>query len=399
MCIRDSTNSDRKELYKALGANSFYQSQIHLRREELDLAEKKIEEYRVYSDRLAAVDPADSEGWIEQSYAHNGLGTIAMKRGQFSRAAEEFSVSAQLKQRARDSQPGSEKLVAAMANTLSWLAEAKAKLGMLSEAMDYYHREEELIRPLHEAAPSNAFWAYRLANAMTFQGELRLALGQQQHARDNMLSAEALLAEVVKQDPTNRHWQLSLYTVQMKLLDVDSDLGDAGKIQLKQRDLQDKLAALGALSAKERPARFSQLSAVAKISLAATEIKLGQLADARRLLDDGTSMLETLHASNKNDSYFISKLATALLMQAESDRLSGKTDAALRTCQKAKQVLGRTAEHSADYALLAPYVLAQQCLGEPDDARPQKARLESMSYREARYMKALSAVQSRTSKP
>lgn len=395
----EHTNSDRKELYKALGANAFYQSQIHLRLGELDLAEKHIQEYRTQSDHLAAVDPADSEGWIEQSYAHNGLGTLAMKRGQFIRAAEAFATSAQLKQRALDRQPGNQKLAADMANSLSWLAEAKAKQGLLSEAMDYYHREEELIRPLHEAAPSNAFWAYRLANAMTFQGELKLALGQQQNARANLLSAEALLTEVVKQDPTNRHWQLSLYTVQMKLLDLDSNLGDPGKVLLKQLELQEKLAALGALGAKERPARFSQLSAVAKASLAATEIKLNKLPDARRLLNESTSMLETLHASNKDDSYLISKLATALLMQADSDRLSGDSEAALRACRKAKQVLGQTAEHSSDYALLAPYVLAQLCLGEPDAAQPQKARLERTSYREARYMKALSALPFQASKP
>lgn len=395
----ENTNSDRKELYKALGANAFYQSQIHLRREELDLAEKYIQEYRVQSDRLAAVDPGDSDGWIEQSYAHNGLGTMAMKRGQFSRAAEEFAASAQLKQRARDSQPGSQKLVAGMANTLSWLAEAKAKQGLLSEAMDFYHREEELMRPLHTASPSNAYWTFRLANAMTFQGELKLALGQQHNARDNLLSAEALLNEVVKQDPSNRHWQLSLYTVQMKLLHLDSDLGDAGGTLAKQLELQNKLAALAALGPKEQLATLPQLMAAAKQSLAATQIKLGHTADARRQLSDSTTMLEQLYESSKGDSQFIPRLAKALLMQADLDRADGKADAAQRTCLRAKQVLGHTAEQSADYALLAPYVLTQSCLGEPDGAQLQKAKLESMSYRETSYMKALAAIAPRMSKP
>ena len=395
----ENTNTDRKELYKALGANAFYHGQIYMRREDLDQAEKYIHEYRVQSDRLAAVDPADSDGWIEQSYAHNGLGFVAMKRGQFTRAAEEFAASAQLKQRARDSQPGSQKLMADMANTLSWLAEAKAKQGLLSEAMDFYHREEELLRPLHDVAPSNASWTNRLASAMTFQAELKIALGQQGNARANLLSAEALLAEVVKQDLTNRHWQLSLYTVQMKLLELDRDLGDAAGTLPKQLALQEKLAALSALSAKEQPVRLPQLVAVAKQSLAATQFKLGHLADARRQLSDSTTMLESLYESSKGDRYFIPKMAMGLLMQADLDLASGDSAAARRACLRAKEWLGTTAENSSSYALLAPYVLVQHCLGEADGVQAQKAKLEKMAYREPNYMKALAAIPSGRVKP
>ncbi|CAN7292132.1 winged helix-turn-helix domain-containing protein [Pseudoduganella sp. LjRoot289] len=395
----EHTNSDRKELYKALGNNAFFQSQVHFRREELDQAEQYIQEYRVQSDRMAAIDPADSDGWMEQSYAHNGLGAMAMKRGQFVRAAEEFATSVQLKQRAHDSQPGNQKLMADLANTLSWLAEAKAKQGLLKEAMEFYHREEELLRPLHDAAPGNATWTNRLASALTFQGELKISLGQQSSARINLLSAEELLREVVNQDLSNRHWQLSLYTVQMKLLDLDRDLGDAAGTLPKQLDLLAKLAALGALSAKEQPSLLPQLTAVAQQSLAATQVKLGHLAEARRQLTVSTAMLERLYETSKGDSYYIPKLAMGLLMQADLERANGASGSAQRICLKVKQLLGAVGEQSSNYTLLAPYVLAQHCLGELEGAQTQKAKLESMNYHELNYMKAIAAIPAKGAKP
>lgn len=395
----EHSNSDRKVLYKTLGANAFYQGQIHMLRGELELGEKMFTEYRVHSDSLAAADPDDSDGWMEQSYAHSNLGAIAMRGGRYAAAADAFAASVQLKQRALSAQPGSTKLPADLSNTLSWLAEAKSKLGLLSEARALYQREEELLRPLHNAAPNDALWTYRLANALTFQSELLLAMGQQSEARAKLRNAEALLLEVVKQDPSNRHWQTGLYTVQMKLFDMDSEFGQADEALPRQQALLGKLDGMRSNDGKPDPVSLQQLIAVAQQSLAATQIKLRQWAPARRQLDESTAVLERLYAGSKSATQAAPRLANGLLMQAQLERATGNGDAARGACLQAQQVLAGRAEQSYDYALLAPYVRAHFCTGDQFRVAEQQGRLERMAYKEAYYQQALAALPNRPAKP
>ncbi|MYN09929.1 AAA family ATPase [Massilia sp. FT127W] len=390
----ERTGSDRKALYKALGANAFYQGQIHLSRAELDPAEKFFKEYREHSNSLAASDPDDADGWMEQSYAHSNLGAVAMRRSQYEAAADAFAKSVELKQRVLASGTGTPKLPADLANTISWLAEAKAKQGLLNEAMALYQREEELVRPLHNSAPSDALWTYRLANALTYQGELRLALGQRGEARANLHDAESLLRDVVKQDPSNRHWLTNLYWAQLKLYDLDSDLGKAAEALPKQLALQQNLATLRGPDGKAQNDRILQLTAVAQQSLAATQLKLDMLADARRQLAESTAILEQLYQTRKNATQPSPPLANALLMQADLDRAAGNGAAARSACVKAQQVLAGLAERSTDYALLAPHVRAHMCTGTFAEAAAQQERLQRMAYQEVHYMRALSAAAS-----
>jgi len=395
----EHSNSDSKVLYKTLGANAFYQGLIHLQRNELELAKQQFDAYRVHSDSLAAVDPDDSDGWMEQSYAYSNLGAVAMSGGRYAAAAEAFAASVQLKQRALTAQPGNTKLPADLSNTLSWLAEAKSKQGLLSEAMALYQREEELLRPLHTAAPNDALWTYRMANALTYQSELKLALGSQGEARANLLKAESLLLEVVKQDPSNRHWQTGLYTVQLKLFDLDSELGKPAEALPQQLALLGKLAGLRGGDGKPAPAGLQQLIAVAQQSLATTQLKLGLLEDARRQLADSTAVLERLYANSKNATQAAPRLANGLLIQAQLERATGHTEAAQRACLQAQQVLAGRAEQSYDFALLAPLVRAHLCTGDQASVSEQQSRLERMAYKETYYLLALGAASARPTRP
>lgn len=385
------TDTDPKALYKALGANAFYQGQIHLLRGELEPAEKFFIEYRLHSDSLAAAAPDDSESWIEQSYAHSNLGALAMRRGNYAAAADSFDSSVQLKQKALAAQPGHPKLPADLSNTLSWLADAKSKLGLLNEAKALYQREEELLLPLHSSAPSDALWTYRIANAMAFQSELLLAMGQQHEARVKLRNAESLMREVVKLDASNRHWQVNLYAAQSKLYALDSELGNAAESLPKQLALREKLASLPSPDRKPPTDRMLQVTALAQQALATTQLQLGKLGDARRNLADATAILEQLYESNKKTTQPVPPLATALLMQADLERAAGDGEAARAACLKAQQVLGSLAEHSFDYALLAPHVRAHLCTGNAAAVAEQKARLQRIAYQETHYVRALAA--------
>jgi hypothetical protein len=384
---QDHSGAAGKTVLKELGVNAYWQANIYLKRQELNQAERQFTEYQHYADRLAAADPSDSDGWLEQSYAYVGLGSIAMKGHRYERAAEVFDKSVQLKQRALTLQPGNKKLTAEMANTVSWLAEAKVKVGSLQEAMGLFNRSEQLLRPLHAAAPSDALATYRLGSSLSYQGELKLALGQDSEAYALLVNSESLLQEAVKRDPSNFHWQLNLHAVQAKLLDLDSNLGNAAGTLPKQLALQQKLAALSASGSQAQA--VSVLVAYDQQSLATTQLKLGMRGEARRQLADSVQRLEQLYQSGKPDAKLYSRLASVLLMQADLDRAAGQDAAARAGCLRAQQVLAGVSDDSWDYEVLAPHVRAHLCTGDLPGAAAQQARLERMTYQETHYRKAL----------
>jgi tetratricopeptide (TPR) repeat protein len=387
---QDHGDTTTKTVLKELGVNAYWQANIYLMRQQLNQAELQFIEYQHYADRLAAADPSDVDGWIEQSYAYVGLGSIAMKGHRYERAAGAFEKSVQLKQRALTLQPGNKKLTAEMANSVSWLAEAKVKVGSLQDAMDLFNRAEQLLRPLHVAAPSDALSTFRLGSSLSFQGELKIAMGQGGDAYTMLVNSESLLHEAVKQEPSNLYWQQSLYAVQIKLLDLDSDVGNAASALPKQLALQQKLAVLGASSSQAQA--VSVLVAYAQQSLAATQLKLGLQAEARRQLADSVQRLEQLYQNGKPDAKLYARLAGVLLMQADLDRATGQAAAARSGCLRAQHVLAGVSDDSWDYEVLAPHVRAHLCTGDLPGAAVQQARLERMAYQEAHYRKALATL-------
>lgn len=84
-------------LLKAAGENAFWLGNHYLTKKDWGNAERYFLQYRDWSDRYAALDPANVDAWNEQSYAHNNLGTLAIKQRKLAQAAEEFDAAIKLK--------------------------------------------------------------------------------------------------------------------------------------------------------------------------------------------------------------------------------------------------------------------------------------------------------------
>lgn len=366
-----------KPLLKALGANAFWLGQIALDQRSWLEAERYFTQYLAWSDRLAAFDPADIEGWIEQSYAHNNLGTVALKRGELRRAAAEFAASIDLKTRALGHSPGREDITADLANGLSWLASAREKLGQLDTAMTLYRREATLMQGLHQARPANAQWTQRYAFALWHQADLHLVLGETVPARAGFMGAEELLQGIVKQDPSNRSWQSALYTVQLKLLELPGPV--PAQIAALQA-LQTRLATLIALEPKKW--NLQRLSALTAERRASLYWSLGRRDQARQQLATARAALEQVRLAVPDDVPVRVSLAEVLLQQAAFDAADGDDARVRPACAAAQALLRPPAQSSMDYHVLAPWVRAARCLGTP--ATAAEAHLSRMHYQEVR---------------
>jgi DNA-binding winged helix-turn-helix (wHTH) protein/tetratricopeptide (TPR) repeat protein len=360
--------------------------QYYVSRNELTKAEPLLHEYQQLSDRFAASDPADTEGWLEQSYAHSALGFMDMKQNRFTDARGEFSRSLELKQRVQQQNPQKESLQTDLANSYSWLAEATLKLGHLGEAMRLYREEERLLQPLHE---KDAQAANRLSLSLMRQGVLYAALGERREAMDKLHGAEDVLQNLVKLDPSNRQWQARLYAAKGRQFELFEPAGDAREALQRLQEICDKMEALSATDPKNTTLTYQTIKfRQARMPLLQ---KLGRQSEALTILDESISALETLYAKAKQDAVAVTVLADALLSRAELARQDRQENRMLDACHRAINVLAPLTENSTDYSVLALQVRAKICIGDGKLVASQMRQLDSMGYREARYLQYLTS--------
>jgi DNA-binding winged helix-turn-helix (wHTH) protein/tetratricopeptide (TPR) repeat protein len=377
-------NQDRS-LLREHGIVAFLLGQYYLSQNELEKAMPLMREYRDFADLFSAVDPTDADGWMEQSYAHNTLGVIAMKGNRYLDASNEFELSLQLKQRVLQQKPNKSGLQTDLANSYSWLAESKLKQGHLGEAMRLYREEERLLQPDHE---KDAHAAARLSLALMRQGLLHAALGQRSDALGKLLGAEAVLQKLVDIDPTNRQWQARLYAAKGRQIELFEQTGDPRETLQRLQAICEKMAALSALDPKNSTLTFQTI----KFQQARTPLlqKLGRQDEALQNLESSIEALEVQYTKAKSDSAAVSIFAEALLARAEIAQRAGIEGPMLDYCKRAREVLRPLITDSTDYALLALQVRANICVGDGKLVANQIRQLDTMGYREPRYLQYVS---------
>jgi len=235
-----AANPKNIDALKEIGANYFWLGQIKLDQNEWQEAKHFFEEYRDYTDRLNKLQPNDVDTWIEQSYAHNSLGTLALRLGDSLTAASEFQVSIDLKTKAEKEKPQDRILASELADSLSWAGSTKETVGELQAAEILYTRELKVLNELHQAAPGDLLWVNRMAVAIQHKANLHRIQGQNELARQEYLQAETLLKSNMIADPDNREWQGNLALVQLNIIDISGDSKEEKNILPSLFDLRKK---------------------------------------------------------------------------------------------------------------------------------------------------------------
>ncbi|XLZ71185.1 winged helix-turn-helix domain-containing protein [Massilia sp. SR12] len=370
---------------KELGMNAFLQGQIHIAQGEWSDAERSMKNYLDHAQNFVVLDPSDVDGWIEQSYAHNSLGSIAMRLSNFERAADEFGKSRALKLRAFAKRPNSPSLTVDLANSSSWLAESRLKLGQIADAMSLYREEEKLLRPVHEG---NSSWTYRLTLSLVRQSNIQLALGDNRQAVHSMEQAEQLAQKVVNQDPSNRTWASRLYLNQarkVELLDESTPILD--KIA-RLRDLCKRLEELVTLDPKNVGVSLQTLKF--QHVLSALLWRSGQKEEAESDLNSTIDLLERHRASAKDNTATL-YLADALLTRSEFARQRKRSALSDEDCERARHVLGVPEEIVTDFSLVALQVRASVCAGKPNLVVQQMKMLEQIGYKDPKYLRYINS--------
>jgi DNA-binding winged helix-turn-helix (wHTH) protein/tetratricopeptide (TPR) repeat protein len=381
------TNPADLALLKSAGENAFWLGQIHLDQKEWDKSQQYFEEYRDYADRQAKVAPGAVDGWVEQSYAHNNLGTLALRRGAVQRAAEEFALSVELKTRAHAKNLQDKQLAADLADSLSWQASAQMQLGKLAQAESLYGRELSLLQKLHETYPAETRWVNRLWAAWLHQAELKQARGDLNASREDLLQASALLQTSLEKDPSNRISQRDLNIVELRIVETDVGAEKSTQKLVRLEKLQQNFAELIRLEPKKLGLQISAASV--RVRKAEIYLHNHKLIDAAVSLHPAIDSLQQIRVTAPKDVAVIRALSDALLLNAELNE--AQDDATPhRHCETLQAILRPLVVDNSDFHFLGPWVKAHACLGQNEHAAPARKLLEAMSYRDPAYLHYMS---------
>nr|WP_315212643.1 winged helix-turn-helix domain-containing protein [uncultured Duganella sp.] len=373
-------------LLKSAGENAFWLGQIHYDQKEWREAQQYFDEYLTYANRQSAADPREVSGWIEQSYAHNGLGSLALQRGDTKRAANEFGLSVALKTRAYAQTPKDKQLAADLADSLSWQASAQMQLGQLAEAESLFGRGLALLQSLHIAHPEDASWMDQLAGVWSRQSELKQARGDLSGSYRDAKEAYTLSQTMVEKDPTNLDWQRKMYIAQLQLIDTDQEqtpaqalsrLENLSHIFIKMSNVEPKRVNLQVMTAQIQQRK------------AAVLLRQNQVLLASRNLQPALNKLKEFSSALPADLTIRGATIDAMLLAADISTAQMELDA-LKHCESVRTMLRQSIMGSTDFQLLVPWVKAHACLNQTDQVKHIKKQLEAMSYRDIAYLRYLS---------
>ncbi|MGW8392820.1 nSTAND1 domain-containing NTPase [Pseudoduganella sp. HUAS MS19] len=384
--LQDDGNVTDKTLLKDLGANAFWLSQYYTARREWDEALHHANDYLSVSERMVRAHPEDPETWLELSYAYNGIGSTQVQAGRNELASHAFEKSIVLKRKVLETTPENVKAKADLANSLSWLADAKKSLGQLNEAVSLCREEEYLITSVHKLFPNDGFWTYRLANALWHRAILEMSLGLDADAITHLERAEELLNALTIQDPSNQKWKLNLGYVQVHIIAMKSQLPPLA--QAKQ--LEEIHTRWQAEIAKDpKNSRLLGLLGTIAIHLAPLRVQLDPSNDAAMTLEAYIERERVALLANTQDAGASSRLSELLAIKGELQASMKKADDANKTCSEAISILQPFAKDSSNPSILAPYLRSATCAGDHAAIDTARSKLKRMAFNNSRYAKYL----------
>ena len=377
------------EVVKQLGINAFWLGQLALDERNAANARKFFEEYQHYSDQRALLEPTNPDAWIEQSYAHNTLGTLARTRGEMQLAETEFIRSIDLKKRARAAHPQDRTLAAELADSISWLATMRVEQGELLEAKQSYEQERQIVEALHVSTPSDALWTDRLVRALMHEVDVKTALGQNASALEANGYAHRLNDVSLRNEPDNRLRQFNQLTVQQHAYLLNPPSTPEARLATMS-GIVERTHALTIFDPGNSD--WSDLESKANAVMAGELWRQKQYTAAVARFTSASRYLADRLAKTPASTHLRVTAAALALDQAGMYQNLGDATAATTSCATALDTVAVAPADTRDFRVLSIRVQAYLCLHQKALAESSMRKLEHMGFRDANYLRAIAQV-------
>jgi len=377
------------QVLKSLGANAYWVGQMHKDHNDWEAAGAAWRDYLAYSDMLNSLEPENTEWLIEQSYAHNNLGSLAFQRGMPEQAVPEFKHSIELKQRVLGNKPDDRSIKSDLASSYSWLASAREAMGEFPEAQKLYAQEMQLISQLREHFPDEPMWARRHALALQHRATLSVALGQDASALRDYEEARQLYIQLIMHDPHNRSWQVEMASLDVDRLRIIARHSPPADLLPKTQDAHRRLQAILTFDPKNSDWKLRE--AGARTQVAAAMRASGKMQAAEKEVNDAVASLDSFYKSNRTNLSGRLVLIEALQLQALIRLQANNAGAAAQSCRMIHTLIEGDANRSMNYQILDPWVRANACLQNQEVFTKGANRLNQIGYRDSSYFQFISS--------
>lgn len=371
-------------LLQDLGVNAFWLGKIHMDHGRWALSREHFNNYLESTEQLNQIQPENTEWLIELSYAHNNLGTLALKTGDLKQADDSFSESIRLKRQAisarTDAHPQIHHLQAELADSLSWLGSLKVRQGLLLDGLALFQEELNIIQGIARQRIEEKLWQNRLAIAHLHQAELLYALGRGQEAHHQIQQATSEMQILVESQPDQRVWQrtyaYSLVWQYQILLDYQLPISQDKQLETtlsRAEEIADELLAI------DRH-RLDWVRLKARILLLQSEQQLTSSPDASLKLIQLAFQVMKMPDSSLSEDHTSLELFTRLLLHRaliaqHMENLTGVQ----QYCEQVVQLLSKES-NTRDYHLIAPWTKALNCLQNNEQEMMMTQLLDQMHY-------------------
>jgi eukaryotic-like serine/threonine-protein kinase len=364
--------------YAEAGKLDFWRGQVASKRNLGTDAQAAWMSYLNDAQRRAKLEPDAPDAWLELSYAHNCLGTFALRSNQWDEAAARFEQSIVLKRRVLAAQPHDAKVRLELADTLSWLALVQQRQGQLRKVLATLSDERNMVELAREPGQPTNLWRYRRALADLQVARAEADLGMAQSASRDYASAIDSFTALVDEVPDNLNWKRDLAYAQMQQGWLAYGMRDEETATRRLASAQTLLQSL--LSTNGDIADWRQLLALNQNYQSIVWLQRRQAARAAALTVLASSELPG-EGSAKPSAAEATIRATLEVTAGEIAMAQGEHLAATRHWLNAIDSLAAFAGGSHDPRLLDPYARALLLLGRRGDAAPYLQRLNDMGYR------------------
>ncbi|WP_428028388.1 toll/interleukin-1 receptor domain-containing protein [Altererythrobacter sp.] len=191
------------------GQSLYWVGYITWQRGQMDEAKRALGEYADISTRLAAMDRANLDWQMEESYALSNLGTLANDEGRFDDSLPLFQRSVEIVRKVAEAENRPPARLVELGEGLSWVATTQQYLGDFKGSARTRQEEIDLYLEVLKADPEN-YDALRVAMfAEARMGWLLGLTGDRRRARRMFNAAVASADRLLEHDPEHT-WTMEM---------------------------------------------------------------------------------------------------------------------------------------------------------------------------------------------
>lgn len=358
--------------YFERGNAAYWMGKIDYDEKRFDDAESRWRQYLRDSDALARLDPHAPKALQEQGYAHNNLGTLALRRGRLASAMDHFLASTDAKKRLRDMDGSNLDYRFDYIDSRSWIASTLEASGKPAAAAAEYRTQIRDLEALIASDRSASRWRSRLANYKLLSANLEIGMGRPGNAVGLASDAVRILEGLESLSPDNDGLSIDLAKARLILADAHAASMDPQAATVRLRSVIDAVSDLDAEAASSLAWRW--IHARARFSLGMLDRGRSPGPETDQAIDDMAALVE----ENPNDD-MREFLAYALLQRGAAHARRGRADLSRRDCDSAVAHIERTAWQGHPFRTWVRSE-AKAMAGDAAGAREARQWLSSIGY-------------------